>query len=272
MKKRLSTLILILVFLIGLSLLLYPAVSSYWNSLRQSRAISKYVEDIESLDQSKLDGILEEAKAYNDGLAKGTPIITKLSDEERRLYNTLLNASGNGIMGYINIPAINCSLPIYHGTDDDVLQIAVGHIEGTSLPTGGASTHCVLSGHRGLPSAELFTNLDKLVVGDTFTINVLNDTLTYEVYDIQTVLPHEIDNLKIERNQDLCTLVTCTPYGVNTHRLFIRAHRIENAEAETTVRVLPEATQIDSIIIAAIVAVPLLVILLLVLLLPKKRK
>lgn len=272
MKKKISTIVLISVFLIGLSLLLYPAVSSYWNSLHQSRAISQYVEDIKNLDSEECADILKDASDYNQRLAEGNPIITKMTDEERNEYNSLLNASGNGIMGYIEIPSISCSLPIYHGSDEDILQIAVGHIEGTSLPTGGGSTHCVLSGHRGLPSSELFTNLDKLVPGDTFTINVLNETLTYEVYDIQTVLPHEIDKLQIEENQDLCTLVTCTPYGVNTHRLFVMARRVENAEAETTVRVVSDAIQIDSVIIAGIIAVPLLVILLIILLLPKKRK
>lgn len=151
-----------------------------------------------------------------------------MTEEERAEYESLLNVSGNGIIGYIEIPMIQCSLPIYHGTEESVLQIAVGHIEGSSLPTGGAGTHCVLSGHRGLPSAKLFTDLDQLAEGDTFILRILDETLTYEVDQIRTVEPYELDDLGIEEGKDYCTLVTCTPYGINTHRLLVRGRRVDN--------------------------------------------
>lgn len=273
MKKRISTIILIIVLLIGLSLLLYPTVSARWNAMHQSRAIANYVEDIQSLDSDRTAEIWNNAVEYNKALAEKDGSIV-LSEEERAVYNSNLDAAGNGIMGYIEIPSISCFLPIYHGTQEDILQIAIGHIEGTSLPTGGGSTHCVLSGHRGLPSARLFTDLDKLVPGDIFTMNILDETLTYEVYEILTVLPHEVDELEIEENQDLCTLVTCTPYGINTHRLLVKARRIANIDEEShNVRVVAEAMQIEPIIVASIIAIPMLLVLLLMLLLqPKKRK
>lgn len=271
MKNRLSTIILILVFLVGLSLLLYPTISDYWNSLHQSKAISVYVDEVKTLDSSRYDGIIQNAVYYNAEHAKqGNTFI--LEDEQRDIYNASLNISGNGIMGYIEIPTIGCSLPIYHGTQDDILQIAIGHMEGTSLPIGGESSHCVLSGHRGLPSAELFSNLDKLVTGDVFTLNILNETYTYEVYEILTVLPHEVEALSIEAGKDLCTLVTCTPYGVNTHRLLVKAHRIENREDAPAVHVIADAVQIEPAIVAPILAIPMLIALLLVLLFQPKRK
>ena len=174
-------------------------------------------------------------------------------------------------MGYIEIPGINCSLPIYHGTDESVLQIAVGHISWSSLPTGGESTHCVLSGHRGLPSAKLFTNLDKLTEGSVFMLRVLDEVLTYEVDRILVVLPDEVDALQIVEGEDLCTLVTCTPYGINSHRLLVRGHRIENIEAARTARVTADAIQVEPLIVAPAVAVPFL-LLLVILLLVKPRK
>ncbi|MBR6562402.1 MAG: class C sortase [Clostridia bacterium] len=270
MKNKLSTVILILVFLIGLSLLLYPTVSSYLNSRVQSKAIAQYVETVDNLDDREKDELISAAREYNESLASGYPSITKMTDEEWKLYSSLLDISGNGIMAYIDIPAIDCHLPIYHGTDDDILQVAAGHIVNTSLPVGGASTHCVISGHRGLPSAVLFTNLDKLVTGDVFTVSVLGETLTYEIYDIKTVLPHEIDSLGIEENQDLCTLVTCTPYGINTHRLCLMARRTENINDLSQIRVVAEASQISTLTVAGFIAVPLLIILLIIVLLPKK--
>lgn len=271
MKKRISTIILIFVFLIGLSLLLYPTVSYRWNSMHQSRAIANYVEDVQNLDEDTQEQVWQNAVNYNKALSQigGNIILPQDMLEE---YNANLNVTGNGIMGYVEIESISCFLPIYHGTQEEILQIAVGHIEGSSLPTGGASTHCVLSGHRGLPSARLFTDLDRLVPGDIFTINVLDETITYEVYEILTVLPHEVDELKIEENQDLCTLVTCTPYGVNTHRLLVKGRRIANIEAQSEVRVVAEATQIEPVIIASIIAVPMLLLLLLILLLSPKRR
>ncbi len=271
--KKLYTIALILVLLIGLSLLLYPTVSSYINSLHQSKAISGYVENVTKLDKDKYADIINKAKEYNQQLANGNTVITKLTEEELKLYNQTLDAFGNGIMGYIEIPTISCNLPIYHGTQADVLQIAIGHIEGTSMPVGGANTHTVLSGHRGLPSARLFTDLDKLTVGDIFIINTLNETLTYEVYEILTVLPHEIEGLKIEENQDLCTLVTCTPYGVNSHRLFVKGKRVENTDSpeNTVVRIIAEGVQIDPLIVASCIAIPALLLLMLFLLIKPKR-
>lgn len=270
-KGSFSTLILILIFLVGLSMLLYPSVSDYWNSLHQSRAITEYAEQVANLDDDRYDELWQEAQDYNKTLLTKADRY-ELSDEEQAEYESLLNVSGNGIIGYIEIPDIKCSLPIYHGVDEAVLQIAVGHIEGTSLPVGGKSTHCVLSGHRGLPSARLFTDLDKLAEGDQFLLRVLDETLTYEVDQIRIVEPHEMDALEIEEGKDYCTLVTCTPYGINSHRLLVRGHRVENQAEARTVRVTADAMQIEPVIVAPLVAVPMLLLLLIALLLPKGRR
>lgn len=261
MKKHLSTIILILIFLIGLSLVLYPTVADYWNSLHQSRAIATYAEEVAHIDTEKYTAVWQDAVAYNQSLRERDNIFI-LSDEQKIAYDQLLNIGGNGVMGYIEIPAIGVSLPVYHGTDEAVLQIAIGHLEWTSLPVGGESTHCVVSGHTGLPSAKLFTNLNQLTAGDTFLFRILDETLTYEVDQINIVLPHETDLLHIEEGKDLCTLVTCTPYGVNSHRLLVRGHRVENAEIAKTIRVTADAMQIEPLIVAPIVAVPMLLILL----------
>ena len=272
MKKRdFSTVILILVFLVGLSLLLYPSVSDYWNSFHQSRAIATYAEQVANIDNDRYAQLWEDARAYNQTLV-GKQNRFQISEEERETYESLLNVGGNGIIGYIEIAKIGCSLPIYHGTDEGVLQIAVGHIEGTSLPTGGESTHCVVSGHRGLPSAKLFTDLDKLIAGDTFFLRVLDETLTYEVDQILIVEPYELDALEIEEGRDYCTLVTCTPYGINTHRLLVRGHRVANAEEAVQIRVTADAIQIEPLLIAPLVAVPMLLILLVVLLVSTRKK
>ena len=260
-KKNLSTIALVLVFFVGLSVLLYPTVSDYWNSLHQSRAISTYSDAVEEMDTSDYERMWAEADAYNEKLYESGHGLG-LKKKEKKEYNNLLNVSGTGIMSYIEIPKIKCSLPIYHGTDEGVLQIAIGHIEGSSLPVGGVNTHCVLSGHRGLPSAKLFSNLDKLEEGDIFMIRTLDQTLTYEVDQIRIVLPDEVDDLKIEEGEDLCTLVTCTPYGINTHRLLVRGHRVANREEAEAVRVTADAMQVDNRIVAACIAVPVLLILL----------
>lgn len=269
-KSNLSTAILILIFLVGLSLLLYPTISDYWNSLHQSRAIMEYDEQVANLDDDRYDQLWADAEAYNRALLQNADRYN-MSDEEREEYQGLLNISGNGIIGYIEIPSIRCSLPIYHGTDEGILQSAVGHIEGSSLPTGGLGTHCSLSGHRGLPSAKLFSDLDRLVVGDDFILRILDETLTYEVDQILIVEPHEVDALAIKEDKDYCTLVTCTPYGVNTHRMLVRGHRVENREEARIVRVTADAMQIEPVIVAPLVAVPMLIVLLIVLLLPKRR-
>jgi len=259
MKKHLSTIILILILCIGLSLLLYPTVSDWWNSFHQSRAIASYTEAVADIDDDAYEEILQNARDYNAALAERGNRWT-LTDEERKEYQSQLNIDGSGIIGYIEIPKIDCSLAIYHGTDEAILQIAVGHLEGTSLPVGGESTHCVMSGHRGLPSAKLFTDLDQLVEGDTFILQILDETLTYEVDQILIVQPSELEALNIEKGKDLCTLVTCTPYGINSHRILVRGHRTENAKI-SNVRVSADARQINTTLVAGVIAVTILLIL-----------
>lgn len=258
-KKNRSTIVLVLIFIVGLSLLLYPSLSDYWNSFHQSRAIATYAEAVADLDDVDYEKMWQEAEEYNEQLKNKTNRWT-MTEEEEEEYNRILDVGGTGIMGYIEIPEIKVSLPIYHGTDEGVLQIAVGHIPGSSLPIGGIGTHSVVSGHRGLPSAKLFTNLDELKEGDIFMIRVLDETLTYEVDQIRIVEPDDLTSLEIDPEQDLCTLVTCTPYGVNTHRLLVRGHRIENLN-DDSIRVTADAMQVDEMLVATAVAVPVLVIL-----------
>ena len=259
-KGTFSNIILILMLLLGLSLLLYPTFADYWNSLHQTRAIATYAEEVAVLDDDKYIELWQDAIAYNQSLTEKENQYY-LDDESMVLYESLLNVIGNGIMGSIEIPSIGCNLPIYHGVDESVLQVAIGHLEWTSLPVGGESTHCVLSGHRGLPSARLFTDLDQLQVGDTFMLHILDETLTYEVDQILIVLPYETDALLIEEGKDLCTLVTCTPYGVNSHRLLVRGHRVENAAQTITRRDTPDALQVEPIAIAFVLFFPILVLL-----------
>ena len=267
-KINISTIILILIFLVGLSLLLYPTVSDYWNSFHQSRAIAKYTEQVAELNNDLYKQLWEDAVAYNERLLTKLNRY-KMTGEEKAEYESLLNVSGNGIIGYIEIEKINCSLPVYHGTAESALQIAAGHIEGTSLPVGGASTHCVISGHRGLPRAKLFTNLDKLVEGDTFELHVLNEILTYEVDQISVVEPDEVEKLEIEKGKDYCTLVTCTPYGINTHRLLVRGHRVANREKPEEEMIVSETVQEETkagFSIIPLVAVLIFIILVILLL------
>ena len=271
MKKHLSTIALILVLLAGVSLLLYPTVSDYWNARHASKAVANYTQNVQALDQDAYDELLAAAEDYNRSL------LTRengffLTEEQQAQYESLLDISGTGIMGYIEIPSINVSLPIYHGTSDSVLQIAVGHLDWTSLPVGGESTHCVLSGHRGLPSAKLFTNLDQIVEGDTFIIRVLDEVLTYEVDRILIVEPEDVIALQIESGKDLCTLVTCTPYGINSHRLLVRGHRVETEQEEAAVRLVSDGIQIEPLLVAPVVALPMLLALLLVLLLSGNKR
>ncbi len=269
MKKNNSTLILLIIFFIGLSLLLYPSFSDYWNSFHQSRAIANYAASVGNIERNEYERIWNEAVYYNSRLAE-TKFNLELTGKEKKEYDEVLDVSGTGIMAYIEIPQIKCSLPIYHGTSEGVLQIAIGHIAGTSLPVGGDSTHCVLSGHRGLPSARLFTDIDQMAEGDIFQIRTLNETLTYEVDRISIVLPAEVDILRIEEGEDLCSLVTCTPYGINTHRLIVRGHRIETVDS-SRIRVTADALQIDEKVVAFIVAVPILLVLLMQLLFGRKK-
>lgn len=267
--KKWKTLLLILIFLAGLSLLLYPSVSNYWNSLRQSRLVSKYMEDVSKLENQEKLRILEEAEAYNRELAK-TKSHFVLSPEERERYENTLDVSGTGVMGYLEIPRIGVSLPIYHGTENVVLEFAVGHLEGSSVPVGGPDTHSVLTGHTGLPSARLLTDLEDLEIGDIFYVQIMDETLTYEIDQRRVVLPEVTKDLEIVEGEDYCTLVTCTPYRVNSHRLLVRGHRIETARS-AMMRFSADAIQIDPLIVFPFLAAPILLILFLLLMLRPKR-
>ena len=274
MKKKnnnWTTVFLVLLLLAGVSLLLYPSLSDYWNSMHQTRAIASYAETVSQLDTAQYDEMWKAAQHYNRSLAQRETAFA-LTDEQKAAYESLLDVSGLGVMGYIEIPEIDCSLPIYHGTEESVLQVAVGHLEWSSLPVGGEGTHCVLSGHRGLPSAKLFTNLDKLAVGDTFLLRVLDEVLTYEVDQILIVEPEQVDALGIVPGEDYCTLVTCTPYGINTHRLLVRGHRVENTPEAARMHVTADATQFDPLLVAPVLAIPVLLLLLMILLVPKRRR
>ena len=256
MKKNRSTIILILIFLVGLSVMLYPTVSDYVNQRHQSRALASYDETVNEMSDADYTAYFEAADAYNQRLA-ATPN-SFFTPEQVSGYDETLDVSGTGIMGYITIPKISVELPIYHGTDEGVLQVAAGHLEGSSLPVGGAGTHAVISAHRGLPSAKLFTNLDELEVGDRFTITVLDRVLTYEVDQISIVLPTETDQLLPTEGMDYVTLMTCTPYGINTHRLLVRGKRVETTESQKHIRVAADAFRIEPIIVATILAIPML--------------
>lgn len=270
MKKHLSTILLLVIFIIGLSLLLYPSFADWWNSFHQSRAIVDYDAALSDLKEEDYTALFDAADEYNRKIRElDFPLMYY---DEVEGYEDILNVSSSGIMAYISIPKIGVELPIYHGTSEGVLQVAVGHLEGTSLPVGGESTHCVLSAHRGLPSARLFTDLDKLELGDVFTISVLDRLLTYQVDQILIVEPQEVDALYVTEGEDYCTLVTCTPYGVNSHRMLVRGTRIENIEQAKVIRVTADAVQIEPIIVAPFVAAPMLLLLLIVLLWPKRRK
>lgn len=271
MKRGFSNFILVLVLLAGVALLVYPTFADYWNSFHQSRAIATYTQAVSTIDHDRYAEIWASARAYNETV----PLRRNrfyFSEEDREIYNAQLDASGLGIMGYIEIPDINVSLPVYHGTSEGVLQIAVGHIEGSSLPVGGEGTHCAVSGHRGLPSARLFTDLDALDLGDLFFMHILDETLTYEVDQILIVEPYDLSPLEIVQGQDLCTLITCTPYGINSHRLLVRGHRVETPEEEKVIRVVADAIQIEPLLVAPVVAAPLLLLLLVILLMTTGRK
>ncbi len=271
MKKKWQNVLLVLVLLAGVALLVYPTFADYWNSFHQSRAIATYSQAVSTIENDHYDQIWADARAYNEQV----PLRRNrfyLSDEERAVYNAQLDAAGLGIMGYIEIPRIDVSLPIYHGTDEAVLQIAIGHIEGSSLPVGGPGTHCAVSGHRGLPSATLFSRLDALENGDIFQLHVLDEILTYEVDQTLIVEPFDLTGLDIIEGQDLCTLVTCTPYGVNSHRLLVRGHRVETPEEEKVIRVVADAIQIEPLLVAPVVAAPMLLLLLVVLLATTGKK
>ena len=271
-RSYVPEIILTLVFLVGVGFLVYPTFSDWWNSFHQSRAIMSYADSISKMDRTEYEAILSSARKYNRSLAR-KGIRWELDEKQQKRYNRELSVDQSGIMGYIQIEKIHVMLPIYHGTKEAVLQTSIGHLEATSLPAGCESfdpkegkvtdskegSHCVLSGHRGLPSAKLFSDLDKLVEGDVFTLNILDETLTYQVDRIRVVEPDDLSDLVIEKGKDLCTLVTCTPYGINTHRLLVRGHRVANAMGD--IKVLADALQIESVYVAPFIAVPVLLLL-----------
>ena len=272
-RKHISTIFIILIFLVGLGFISYPTVSNLWNQAHQSRAIATYSKQVEKLDDSENKKMLKAARKYNKSLLKKSDH-WKLSKKDKKKYESLLDVSGTGIMGYIEVPKIDCSLPIYHGTDEGALQIAIGHLDGSSLPVGGKNTHCVLSGHRGLPSARLFTDLDQMEEGDIFILNILGRKLAYEVDQIKVVLPEEMSDLEIEEGKDLCTLVTCTPYGINTHRLLVRGHRtkyVEKKVEEEQKKVQTKKTDIR-LMIAGGTGVLILLIIIIVIVIKRRRK
>lgn len=269
-KKRswISTLILVLLLLAGVGIMAYPTVSDWWNSMHATRAIASYVEAVEAMTQEEKDAILDAARAYNEKLSPGVNF--SLTDEEMAEYESLLDLTGTGIMGYIRIPSINVNLPVYHTVEESVLQIAVGHIPGSSLPVGGETCHTVMSGHRGLPSARLFTDLDKISEGDIFSVTVLDEEFTYMVDQVRIVEPEDTTELGIVRGKDRCTLVTCTPYGVNTHRMLVRGCRIDTPEGPIEVR--QDGVKLPTYIVAPAIAIPMLFILLLVLMIFYRRR
>ena len=264
MRRRLGNILLTLAFVVGIALLAYPSFSDWWNTFHQTRAIAGYTAKVANMDREDFDRMWAEAEAFNEYLSKKTNRFN-LTPEELATYNSILDVTGTGIMGYIDIPSIKISLPIYHGTDESILQIAIGHIAGTSFPIGGEGTHAAVSGHRGLPSARLFTDIDKLQAGDKFLLQMLDRTLTYEVDQIRIVLPQELQDLEIDPYQDYVTLITCTPYGVNTHRLLVRGHRVDNDNTDAT-RITADAMRFEPVIVAPLVAAPILLVLLIILL------
>ena len=268
MKKDKVGILLVLMLFIGVCGLLYPAVSQYWNSKTQTRVVENYQAILDSLKQEDYTAFFQEADAYNDALAAlSNPL---LDYRELEGYDEILNVTGNGIMGYVAIQKLGVELPVYHGISDKVLNVACGHLEGTSFPVGGVNTHSVLSAHRGLPHARLFTDLDKMELGDTFQITILDRTFTYQVDQIKVVLPHEIDDVQVIEGEDHCTLLTCTPYGINSHRLLVRGARIENAAP--ALYVTSDAYRIDSLVATPVVAAPILFILLIVLMVKYRDK
>ena len=259
MRSKKSTIILLVSFFVGLSVLLYPSISSYWNSKTQSEAIVDYEAMLSQYKPEDYTALFEEADAYNKSLSQlDEPLV-----EHNRLkdYNSILNIGGTGMMGYITIPKISQELPVYHGTSDGVLSVAVGHLQGTSLPVGGESTHCVVSAHRGLPTAVLFTHLDRMEIGDIFYFTILDRTITYQVDQIRIVDPDDTSLIQIKDGKDYCTLLTCTPYGINTQRLLVRGHQVDETQTRN-LYVSNEAYNIEPLIVMPIVALPIIFVLL----------
>lgn len=258
MKNKIISGVLVLIFLLGVGLLLYPTVSDWWNQKHSSKMISNYAEQVNTLQSADVSDYFQKAASYNERLYLKESRFS-LTEDEIKEYRRLLNPQGDGMMGYVEVPKIRCKLPIYHGTEEESLVNGTGHLEWSSLPVGGENTHCVISGHRGVPSARLFTDIDQLLIGDVFYLHILGKTLSYQVDQIVTVLPEELDNLQIEAGLDLCTLVTCTPYGINTHRLLVRGYRIDNANADN-MKMIADAYQISPWIVVAMLGIPVSVI------------
>ncbi len=267
-RQRISTIIVAIVLLVGVGLLAYPTVSDWWNSFHQSRAISSYIEAVNDLSPEDYERIWTDAEEYNRSLLARAQTFS-LNEQEWAEYDSQLNVEGNGIMAYLEVPAINVKLPIYHGLDEGALQVAIGHMEDTSLPVGGESTHCVVSGHRGLPSAKLLTDLDRMSEGDVFMFHTLNETLTYEVDQIRIVEPTDTKDIAIVPGEDLATMITCTPYGINSHRMLVRGHRVPTIAAD---RVVAEAEQISPFVVAGAVGIPVMFVILLVALIVTRKR
>ena len=275
MKARKTVILLTLGFLVGISLLLYPAFSNFWNARTQSRAIVNYESVLEHLEPEDYTAIFQAAYDYNDALRE---VEFPLRDfEQVPGYYEALKIEGTSIIGYVKIDRIGVELPIYHGTSDAVLNRGVGHLEGSSLPVGGESTHSVMSAHRGLPSAKLFTDLDRLEMGDTFQITILDQVLTYQIDQVKVITPREIGDLQIVEGKDYCTLFTCTPYGINTHRLIVRGVRIETIMEKPAIYVANEAFRIEPLLVTPAVAAPMVLVFLIHLMVkyrepPKKKE
>ncbi len=274
MKRHKTVIFLTLGFLIGVCILLYPTISDYWNSKTQSRAIVDYESVLNQMSAEEYEKLRSDARAYNDALYNTKNPLSNYGSISG--YNEALNITGNGMMGYLEIDRIGVELPVYHGTSDSVLNMGVGHLEGTSLPVGGESTHSVLSAHRGLPSSKLFTDLDRMEKGDTFRIIILDEVLTYQVDMVKVIRPDEVSDLRIIEGEDYCTLFTCTPYGINTHRLLVRGKRIETVKEKSVIYVSNEAFRIEPLVVTPAVAAPMLFVLLIHLLVkyrePPKNK
>lgn len=268
MKRKITNIFLAIGLIIGLSFLLYPTVSDTWNAHHQTQVIEDYNDEVMNLTDTQSEKLITDARKYNEKLRSMTAR-WNLSEDDLAEYRNTLDVASSGVMGYIEIEKIGVKVAIYHGTEDSVLQVGAGHLEGSSMPVGGSGTHSVFMAHRGLMSAKLFTDLDKMQEGDTFTVNVLGETMTYEVYNIKTVEPDDLADLTIESDRDLCTLVTCTPYGINTHRLLVQGERVEN---QKKLYVSSEAIVIDSIVVTFVVLVPVLLIIFMVfMILPNKK-
>lgn len=267
-RNNLITVLMVCGMMTGIFLLLYPSVANYWNSFHQSRAIASYSEAVSRMDKKDYKAIIDSAHEYNNNLAE-TGMRWILTDAQRAEYEKQLAVEGSEVIGFVSIPKFHIKCPIYHGTDEAVLQVAVGHLEASSLPVGGKSTHTLISGHRGLPSARLFTDIDKIKEGDTWTITVLNETLTYECDQIRIVLPDDLSDLTIEEGKDLCTLITCTPYGINTHRLLVRGHRVPNANGSADVTA--DAIQTEPVFVALFLAVPVIILIVILFLISSGR-